>query len=121
MKFSVLLSSILSLFLLSFAPGIDVDPPIKFTLIIKGGSKNAETAEKIITSSFSDLGISSRFDYFIQESTKKDEYPYPVTDIFHEEDKLGTIYGMPNKDFLLQILPSLEDQVISLEKSRGSN
>lgn len=120
MKFSTLLGCILSLFLLSFTIEIDKSSPIKFMLVIKDTSENMGATEKFITDSFRDSGISSRFDYFIQE-TSENEYPYPVTEIFHGSDKLGTIYGIPNKDFLSQILSSLEDQVLALERIRQSN
>ena len=120
MKAMNLLIYLLPFFSLSFSIKIEKETPIKFMLVITESSYDNMFIERSVINTLDDPIISSRFDYSLQKN-KNIDYPYPVTEIFHGNDKLGTIYGIPNKDFLSKILPSLEDQVLALERIRQSN
>ena len=119
---SIILSFILSNFLTFTYPSTGGgEEPIRFMLIISDPTEEKELAGKFITDNFEKSWISTRFEYTIKETFSDDNYDYPITEIFYGTNKLGTIYGIPTSDFLSRILPSLEDQVLSLEKFNSSN
>lgn len=55
-------------------------------------------------------------DFFTYEMKFDSTCSSPKTEVYFKENILGTIYGIPNKDFLCQILPLLEEQICEIDK-----
>ena len=80
---------------------------VKFCLIF---TIDNEESKNLIIDPIFDEDISSRFTYQFTLNSKK-ETEDGITEIYYEDILLGKIYGRPTKQFLLKILPTLENQV----------
>lgn len=110
MKLSILylLASVSSYFLSPEASTIETKN--KFCLVFKVSDDFTQKSKDLMVEPLMDEEISSRFTYEFITKVKEEEESI-ITEIYYEDLLLGKVYGSPNKKFLLQILPILEDQI----------
>lgn len=88
----------------------------KFCLVFNMGEDISNLSRKSILKLIFDDEISSRFTYdfstkFVDDTLASNK----ITEIYYKDILLGKIYGYPSKNFLLKILPILENQIMFLE------
>jgi len=102
------------LILLSFVLlGMSI-PPVRHKINLVIITKNLDKLN--LKSIDKNLSHNDVCDFFTYEMKFDSTCVSPKTEVYFKENILGTIYGIPNKDFLCQILPLLEEQISEIDK-----
>ncbi len=103
---------LVSMFFISSTDPVIKEEKIKFCLVFNLQEDLPKEYLNNYIKTFMDEEISKNYTYrFIETLENNNDI---TTEIYYEDFFLGTIYGKPNKKFLMEIIPDLEEQIESL-------
>jgi hypothetical protein len=105
--------SILLIFISFCSLGLSLPPKNKKINLVVSSKDLKKLNYEYLERNFNHEDLSGIFTYEVKEDTCCIN---PITEVYFEKKSLGFIYGIPNKDFLCQILPVLQDQILELDR-----